>query len=154
LFRQVGKRELAIRTTEKKRTKSFRIKALNQQGLLNILEQKSSQKISGYKNSVNTQTDIITINSRCLKCQSLLKIEKCSDEEFRWTILFCPNWCFEKRSGKKKIDLNVIRPFADYYHLGNRIFLQNETTRRNNKNERVFGFIKKHLNQRGNDSEH
>lgn len=43
-----------------------------------------------------------------------MKIEKVSDGEFRWKVIFCENWCFTKTTEKVKI--KETHDSAEYTH--------------------------------------
>ena len=69
-------------------------------------------------------SDIITINKKCKSCEGSMKIERCSQDGFRWNIIFCENFCWQFNTSKKKI--KVSDSFARYINVGNKSFLSTD----------------------------
>ena len=68
--------------------------------------------------------DVITIKKNCRICGEPMKIEKCSENGFRWKNIFCPSYCFVISTEKKPIKKSNV--FAEYRHEGKKMFLRTQ----------------------------
>ena len=50
-----------------------------------------------------------------------MKIEKCSENGFRWKIIFCENWCWQITTEKKAI--KVSNESAHYKNIDGKSYL-------------------------------
>src|SRR3990167_8429864 len=69
------------------------------------------------------ETDIIKIKKKCSKCGGSMKIERCSENGFRWKNIFCENFCWQITTKKKPVKRS--NEYAHYIHRNGKSYLDN-----------------------------